>query len=553
MTLRLSAVSASFVSKLPRIVARRTAATVPTTPSPVTNKKSDVINQRADMLEQIDIEDLPRAQKRFAKQFEQVNDERIKEIFAKNYKMINLIPVAGLDMTPTGIFWAVLAVNWGLFLIDYYLSYRQYRVHKTNEKRPDDLSEYISVEEYDTARKYKLDKHHYNFAHNLYSQLENTAILCFGVLPILWNYSGILVQSLFNTTAEIPQSLGFALLSGVMSLILETPWDMYDTFVIEEHHGFNKQTMGFFITDKIKKFAVSQLISAPILTALIWIVRNGGEYFFFYAWILVSIVIFLLMTIYPEFIAPLFDKYVPLPDGELKTKIEELAARLSFPLTKLYVVHGSKRSTHSNAYMYGFWKNKRIVIYDTLLSEEANEQLKDLWGTKEDEKKTEEKEGEEKKEKKRSIGMQNDEVVAVLGHELGHWDLSHTQFNLLMAEVNLLLLFAVFAYFYRQESLYHAFGFSTQPTLIGLMIVFQFVTAPYNQLMGFIMSVCSRRMEFSADAYAAKLGFTKQLSSGLIKIGKDNLSLPIDDPYFSAYNHSHPPIQERLAALKKFQ
>ncbi|KAK0427765.1 hypothetical protein QR680_010415 [Steinernema hermaphroditum] len=466
--------------------------------------------------------------------------------------MINLIPAAGLDMTPSGIFWLILGINWGLFLIDYYLSYRQYRVHKENEKRPEDLSDIISTEEYDKARKYKLDKHHYNFAHNLYSQIENTAILCLGVLPLLWTYSGSISQTLFNTNAEIPQSLGFALLSGVMSFVLDTPWDLYDTFVIEERHGFNKQTVGFFITDKIKKFAVSQLISAPILTALIWIVRNGGEYFFFYAWIFVSVMILLLMTIYPEFIAPLFDKYIPLPDGELKTKIEELAAKRKFPLTKLYVVQGSKRSAHSNAYMYGFWKNKRIVIYDTLLSEEVNEQLKDLWGAKNDKHK-EEKEGDEKMEKQRTIGMQNDEVVAVLGHELGHWELCHTMFNLLMAEVNLLLLFAVFAYFYRQTALYRAFGFTTEPTLIGLMIVFQFVTAPYNQLMGFIMTVLSRRMEFAADTYSAELGFAKHLSSGLIKIGKDNLSLPIDDPYYSAYNHSHPPIPERIAALKKYQ
>ncbi|TKR62331.1 hypothetical protein L596_026312 [Steinernema carpocapsae] len=230
--------------------------------------------------------------------------------------MLNLIPAAGLDMTPTGILWTILGVNWALFLVDYYLTYRQYRVHKENEKRPGHLSGIISEKEYETARKYKLDKHRYNFAHLLFSQVENTVILCFGLLPIIWTYSGSLVQHVFNTTNEIPQSLGFALLSGVMSSVLDTPWDLYDTFVIEERHGFNKQTVGFFFTDKIKKFVVSQVISAPILTALIWIVRNGGDYFFCYAWVFVSIMILLLMTIYPEFIAPLFDKYVPLPDPQ---------------------------------------------------------------------------------------------------------------------------------------------------------------------------------------------------------------------------------------------
>ncbi|TKR62330.1 hypothetical protein L596_026311 [Steinernema carpocapsae] len=191
--------------------------------------------------------------------------------------------------------------------------------------------------------------------------------------------------------------------------------------------------------------------------------------------------------------------------------------------------------------------------------EEEKKEMKEVENkeeTEEEAQKEAEKDGEKKnnngEEKKRKLGMQNDEVVAVLGHELGHWELCHTLFNLVITELNLLLLFAVFAYFYRQESLFSAFGFDTQPTLIGLMIVFQFVTAPYNQLIGFFMTICSRRMEFAADTYSAELGYAKHLSSGLIKIGKDNLSLPIDDPYYSAYNHSHPPIPERIAALRKY-
>ncbi|VDN36923.1 unnamed protein product [Gongylonema pulchrum] len=183
--------------------------------------------------------------------------------------------------------------------------------------------------------------------------------------------------------------------------------------------------MSFFLKDKIKKTFVSLVIMVPIVAVVVYIVEAGGPYFFFY----------LLMTVYPEFIAPLFDKYVPLPESELKQKIEKLAASVNFPLKKLLVVHGSKRSAHSNAYMYGFWKNKRIVLFDTLLSEELNAKLRES-ETEEEKKERETKEKkEEEEEKKRKLGMQDEEVVAVLGHELGHWALWHTVINLVLAEV----------------------------------------------------------------------------------------------------------------------
>jgi len=316
------------------------------------------------------------------------------------------------------------------------------------------------------------------------------------------------------------------------------------------------QTLSFFLKDKAKKLLLSMVLLIPIMSVVIAVVQNGGDYFFFYVWILISVIILLLMTVYPEFIAPLFDKYTPLPDCELKRKIEAFAIRVAFPLKKLYVVHGSKRSSHSNAYMYGFWKNKRIVLYDTLLSDECNELLKK---TEQEERRNKgEKEEESVKEqgdeeKRRSQGMQDDEVVAVLGHELGHWDLYHTLCNLCIAEMNILLMLAAFAYFYKQRSLYLAFGFSTTPTLIGLLIVFQFIMAPYNEVLGFAMTLLSRRLEFAADRYAAELGHAEPLGKALIKLSKDNLSLPIDDHLFSTFNHSHPPVPERISALKRYQ
>ncbi len=190
------------------------------------------------------------------------------------------------------------------------------------------------------------------------------------------------------------------------STITSLPWNIYYTFVLEEKHGFNKQTFGFFIKDNIKKFIVTILLTLPILALLIYIIKIGGDYFFVYAWLFTTIVALFLITIYADYIAPLFDKYTPLPEGELRTRIEELAKSLTFPLYKLYVVEGSKRSVHSNAYMYGFHKAKRIVLFDTLIEgykpvdaekkeEENKEKAKD-----EQENAAENNQSEEKKVKK---------------------------------------------------------------------------------------------------------------------------------------------------------
>ncbi|KAJ1363598.1 hypothetical protein KIN20_023495 [Parelaphostrongylus tenuis] len=436
-------------------------------------------------------------------------------------------------MGPHLLFKLLLGSKWLLFLWNYYLHYRQYRVHASNEKRPQRVEGLITDEEYAKARSYKLDKHLFSFAHELFGQLWTTVILVAQWLPWLW-YS--------CSTYPLPSVL-FLSVNCVIDSVVDLPWDMYDTFVIEEKHGFNKQTIGFYIMDKLKKIVLSLAIMAPVVLVIEWLVDIGGPYFFIYVWIFVSVVLFLLITIYPAFIAPLFDKYIPLPEGELKVAIEKLASSLNFPLTKLYVVYGSKRSAHSNAYMYGFWNNKRIVLYDTLLSGEEKEKvIKECAEV-----------AEELSDADKTRGMSNEEVLAVLGHELGHWALWHSFIYLIIAEFNIFVMLSVFAYFYRWHLLYEAFGFFTTPTIIGLVLVFQYVLALYNEITEVILSIHSRRCEFDADKFATKLGYGDRLISALTKLGKDNLVLPVDDYLYSMCNHSHPPIPERIEAINKMK
>jgi STE24 endopeptidase len=323
-----------------------------------------------------------------------------------------------MSVTPTQIFYAIYSFNLIVFIWEFYLSYRQYRVHYNNKKRPDHVAEIISEEDYDKARLYELDNHRFGFFHDIFEQIRISIILWTNFAAYLWGVSGKITSDYYGEN-EIIQSLVFCFIYSALDLVFSLPFDYYDNFVIEEKFGFNKQTRSFFFVDHLKKFVVDSALNAPLIFVIVWIIKNSGHYFFIYAWLFASLFEFAIMHVYPEFIAPLFDKYSALPESELKEKIEALATRVNFPLTKLYVVEGSKRSSHSNAYMYGFWKNKRIVLYDTLLSPEMNEQLKKGNNQPIEEKKSEEEfsdEEEGSEEEQESLGMSDDEVVGVLAH-----------------------------------------------------------------------------------------------------------------------------------------
>lgn len=458
-----------------------------------------------------------------------------------------------MDIDPDTIFYGVLGFMWLEFLWQGYIGYRQKNIYKTKTEVPAELESILDKETFTKARLYALDKANFGGIQGWFSQILSTAILWWQGYAFFWSLAA---DSLANlgysaTDNEILQSLLFTLYMDVFGTITNLPFSVYNNFVVEEKHGFNKQTAGFYVKDQIKKFVVGQAIQAPMYAAVIKIVYWGGDHFYVYLWFFTVFMVLFLMTVYPDFIAPLFDKYTPMPDGEIKTRIEELAASVEFPLYKLYVVEGSKRSSHSNAYFYGFYKFKRIVLFDTLLEEEERLKLKteeDL--KKEEEEKKKKKEGDEKKNKK--TGCNANEIIAVLAHELGHWKLNHVLKNLIIGQVQIFLMFAFFAYLSKSKPLYVAFGFHTEtPVLMGMMIVLNFILAPYSAVINFAMTVLSRRYEFQADAFAASLGKSDGLRTALIKLNNDNLSFPIYDSLYSAWNHSHPPILERLDALKR--
>uniref|UniRef100_A0AC11D6G2 Zinc metallopeptidase STE24 n=1 Tax=Ovis aries TaxID=9940 RepID=A0AC11D6G2_SHEEP len=401
------------------------------------------------------------------------------------------------------IFGAVLLFSWTVYLWETFLAQRQRRVYKTTTHVPLELGQIMDSETFEKSRLYQLDKSTFSFWSGLYSEVEGTLILLFGGIPYLWRLSGRFCgYAGFGPEYEITQSLVFLLLATLFSALTGLPWSLYNTFVIEEKHGFNQQV---------------------------------------------------LVTIYADYIAPLFDKFTPLPEGKLKQEIEVMAKSIDFPLTKVYVVEGSKRSSHSNAYFYGFFKNKRIVLFDTLLEEYSvlNRDIQEESGMEPRNDGEGDSEEIKAKVKNKKQGCKNEEVLAVLGHELGHWKLGHTVKNIVISQMNSFLCFFLFAVLIGRKELFVAFGFNdSQPTLIGLLIIFQFIFSPYNEVLSFCLTVLSRRFEFQADAFAKKLGKAKDLYSALIKLNKDNLGFPVSDWLFSMWHYSHPPLLERLQALK---
>ncbi|XP_031831556.1 CAAX prenyl protease 1 homolog [Nomia melanderi] len=429
------------------------------------------------------------------------------------------------------ILYEILALIWLLYVWSFYLNLRQRALMMRLVELPTAVESFMTKDVYDKARVYLLDRLNFSNFKNTYSDIFTTGFLLTLGYRHFWKWS-IEVEKYFglNYENEILLSVTFMFILNVFYSIINLPLVVYKTFVIEQKHGFNRETPLFFIKDQILKFVVVQVLTIPLLSATIWIIQNGGDYFFLYLWIFSIIVMFLMMIIYPEFIAPLFDKYTPLPDGELKTKIEELAASVSFPLYKLFIVEGSKRSSHSNAYLYGFHKHKRIVLFDTLVKEYY----------KKAEGETEEK------------GCETDEVLAVLAHELGHWKFNHTVKGIVLAQVTFLAKILVYAKLLDYEPMYIAFGFTdSQPTFIGLIIITVYILIPFTTLIQFVMGLIGRRFEFEADRFAKDLGHGDALKRSLIKLQKDNLGYPLFDPLYSCWTHSHPPLLERLEAIDK--
>ena len=308
---------------------------------------------------------------------------------------------------------------------------------------------------------------------------------------------------------------GVALIFSVMAIsgLVDLPLSLYTQFVVEEKFGFNRMTLKLFFADLAKQTLLGALIGTPLLLAVLWLMAQAGSLWWLYTWVFWCAFNLLILLIYPTWIAPLFNKFTPLADNELKARIENLLTRCGFASSGLFVMDGSKRSNHGNAYFTGLGKSKRIVFFDTLLSR-----------------------------------LQGGEIEAVLAHELGHFKHRHVMKRIVLMFSLSLGFLAVLGQLMTADWFYRGLGVSTQNTALALILFF-LVVPVFTFLLTPLSSLLSRRHEFEADRYAAEHASASELTNALVKLYEDNAATLTPDPLHSLFYDSHPPAALRIAHL----
>ncbi len=318
------------------------------------------------------------------------------------------------------------------------------------------------------------------------------------------------------THDQILQSLIFFGILGIISLIISLPFSYFDKFVIEEKYGFNKSTLKLYILDILKNLLLSAVLGGIILGVITWLYLLNPNVFWIAALIIMLIFSLIMNALYSTIILPLFNSKTPLPDGELKNKVIEFSTSLGFSINNIYVIDGSKRSTKANAFFTGFGKKKRIFLYDTLTS-----------------------------------NLSNDEIVAVLAHELGHYKKHHIWINLTTGLIQTALFLFFFSLISQSVVFTKVMGGVGDTSVFYLnALCFALLVDPIQTLFGLIMNKFSRKMEYSADGYACNHGKGSSLMSALKKISSLNYSNLTPHPLYVLINYSHPTLYSRLLAIK---
>jgi STE24 endopeptidase len=298
--------------------------------------------------------------------------------------------------------------------------------------------------------------------------------------------------------------------------LLNLPFSIYDTFVIEKKFGFNKTTPGTFVLDLIKSLFLGTIIGGGLMALIIWIYGLTGNWFWILSWGVLSLFSLFMAMFYSNLIVPLFNKQTPLPEGELRTAIHEFAQKVGFKLDNIFIINGSKRSSKGNAYFSGLGPKKRIVLYDTLIDE-----------------------------------LTVDELVAVLAHEIGHYKKKHVLLGLLIGLIQTGILLFLFSLFVKSPSLSRALGVAEPNFHIG-MVAFGILYSPVSLVTGLFVSKMSRRNEFKADQFAAENFDPAALASALKKLSVQNLSNMTPHPLYVFFHYSHPPLLQRLEKLNSY-
>lgn len=403
------------------------------------------------------------------------------------------------------LFYTIIAILVFQFLVETILDYMNAQHY--GDPIPADLSDVFEPEEYQKSQEYQKTNYRFGLLSSLFSIVLTLAFLIFGG----FEWTDQIARSFSNN--EILITLIFFGIITVGSDILSTPFSYYQTFVIEERFGFNKSTKKLFLIDKLKGWLMMAILGGGVITLALWFYQWAGPNFWLYVWGLVTSIIVFMNLFYSKLIVPLFNKQTPLEEGSLKRKIEAYAAKVGFELKNIFVIDGSKRSTKANAYFSGFGREKRITLYDTL--------IKDL---------------------------EEEEIVAVLAHEVGHYKRKHVIFNLTASIFVLGFTLFILSLFINNPEVSKAIGVS-QPSFHAALISFGILYSPISELTSLIMNFLSRKFEYQADNFAKNTFDGRPLVTSLKKLSKNSLSNLTPHPAYVFMHYSHPPLIARIKNL----
>jgi len=421
-----------------------------------------------------------------------------------------LSPIRGLFPTPFPYFQFFVVTTIINFIWRMYLNSRQFFRLKRPDV-PDVCLKLMTALEYKEAQAYNREK----MAFSMFCELVNLfiEIALIIALPLIWKLAGDIMLLQGYVYGDIWRSLLFMYLQNMFMLPLETVFALYKDFVIEERHGFNKKTIGLFVKDLVKVQLLIVVIGAPIGYGFFKLLEF--ERFVLYASLFYICLSFLLISLFPHVIWPLFNKFTKIEKEGVTEKVEALCKEVKYPLKKLYQMDGSKRSGHANAMLFGLWKNKQIVFYDTIID------MLDI-----------------------------EEILAVLAHELGHWYYSHTARGFFISTFQFVGIMAGFNVVFHDDLMYKAFGFDKAVAAVGLILYSKMLT-PLDAALTYIFNAMVRSWEYQADRYAVTLDRGEKLASALQKLAKDEKSNLDPDPMYANYHYSHPPILIRLKEIQR--
>lgn len=409
-------------------------------------------------------------------------------------------------MSPDTLFYLIIIIILLDFIVEKVLDALNAR--HFDDPIPTELQDVYDEEEYQKSQRYKKERYKFGLVTSTFSLALILAFLFFD------GFARVDAVARSISDHAIVIALIFFGIIMFASDLLTLPFSWYSTFVIEEKYGFNKTTKATFIKDKLKGWALLAIVGGGILALIIWFYQIAGDNFWWYAWILVTLFTVFVNMFYAKLIVPLFNKQTPLPDGSLREKIEAYANRVGFKLDNIFVIDGSKRSTKANAYFSGFGKEKRITLYDTLVND-----------------------------------LEEEEIVSVLAHEVGHYKKKHVVVNLFAAIITTGITLWLLSLFVGNPLFSQALGVNEPSFHIGL-ITFAILYSPVSEVTGLLMNYLSRKFEYQADDYAKKTYHAEPLISGLKKLSKTSLSNLTPHKAYVFVHYSHPPLIKRYRNLR---